>query len=178
MHQARNRITHIHNRDGILVEEYMEVNRIVVDFYENLFTQPLSDSDVNIDLRQMLWNRIGEAEKHVLSRSESVEEIESVMRGIKMGKAPGSDGFTSEFYRDPWPVIGSSVIEVVQNFFATTDMPKYFNSTTITLIPKVNSLVHMKDFKSISCCNIIYKCITTILANRLKGTLDALIGLQ
>ncbi|GAA0184441.1 hypothetical protein LIER_31729 [Lithospermum erythrorhizon] len=36
----------------------------------------------------------------------------------------------------------------------------------------------MKDFRPIACCNTIYKCISTILANRLKQTLQGVIGLQ
>ncbi|GAA0156803.1 hypothetical protein LIER_14207 [Lithospermum erythrorhizon] len=36
----------------------------------------------------------------------------------------------------------------------------------------------MKDFRRIACCNTIYKCITTILANKLKSTLKEVVGLH
>ncbi|GAA0174927.1 hypothetical protein LIER_41817 [Lithospermum erythrorhizon] len=100
------------------------------------------------------------------------------MKGMKKDKTPGPDEFTSEFYKDAWPTIRSTVIEVVKTFFATSDMPKFFNSTTIAFIPKVQSPKSMGDFRSISCCNSIYKCITTILANRLNVTLSEVVGLQ
>ncbi|GAA0156357.1 hypothetical protein LIER_13873 [Lithospermum erythrorhizon] len=97
---------------------------------------------------------------------------------MKMEKAPGRDGFTVEFYKDAWPTVKQSVINSIQTFFATCFMPKFFNSTTITWIPKVPNPVQMGDFRPISCCNSIYKCITIILASRLKRTLNSVVGTQ
>ncbi|GAA0182839.1 hypothetical protein LIER_30438 [Lithospermum erythrorhizon] len=57
-------------------------------------------------------------------------------------------------------------------------MPKFFNSTTITLIPKVQNPVEMGDFRPISCCNSIYKFITFILVSRLKSTLNSVVGMH
>lgn len=36
----------------------------------------------------------------------------------------------------------------------------------------------MKDFRPISCCNVLYKCITKIIVNRIKPLLSGLIGCQ
>ncbi|OWM79398.1 hypothetical protein CDL15_Pgr022810 [Punica granatum] len=36
----------------------------------------------------------------------------------------------------------------------------------------------MKDFRSIACCNTIYKCITKILANRVEGVLPDLVSMN
>ncbi|GAA0168981.1 hypothetical protein LIER_40685 [Lithospermum erythrorhizon] len=122
--------------------------------------------------------RVQDSDKHNLSRSVSAEEVESVMLSMKIGKTPLSDGFTIEFYKDTWPIIKNSVIDAVKDFFATSHMPRFFNSTTITLIPKVSCPQHMRDFRPISCFNTIYKCITTILTNRLKVTLQNVGGKQ
>ena len=55
---------------------------------------------------------------------------------------------------------------------------KVWNNTSISLIPKVVVPQTMKDFRPISCCNVIYKCITKILVSRIKPYLDQLIGKQ
>jgi hypothetical protein len=41
------------------------------------------------------------------------------------------------------------------------------NATTISLISKVSNLTRLTDFHPISCCNIVYKCIAKILADRI-----------
>jgi hypothetical protein len=52
------------------------------------------------------------------------------------------------------------------------------NATIITLVPKRVNPSKMGDFRPISCCNLIYKCITKILVNRLVSCLGALISLN
>ena len=49
------------------------------------------------------------------------------------------------------------------------------NDTYICLIPKVKSPQKVTEFRPISLCNVVYRLISKILANRLKRVLDAVI---
>lgn len=51
-----------------------------------------------------------------------------------------------------------------------------FNATAISLIPMVENAVNMKNFSPISWCNLLYKCISTILIDRLKKVIPDLIN--
>ncbi|XP_056858087.1 uncharacterized protein LOC130507391 [Raphanus sativus] len=73
---------------------------------------------------------------------------------------------------------GPEFIISIQSFFATCFLPKGLNTTILTLIPKTTTAREMKDYRPISCCNVIYKVISKIIANRLKITLPDFIELN
>lgn len=50
------------------------------------------------------------------------------------------------------------------------------DDTFITLILKVNNLSKVGEYRPISLCNVIYKIITKVLANRLKIILPKIIS--
>lgn len=48
---------------------------------------------------------------------------------------------------------------------------KELNSTIISLLPKVTTPLKVTDYRPISCCNVLYKCISKIITNRMKNEL-------
>ena len=68
------------------------------------------------------------------------------------------------------------VTKVVQFFFQSSTFYITFNATIVALVPKCNNPNSMRDFRPISCCSVVYKCITKTLANRLQKHLPCFIG--
>ena len=66
--------------------------------------------------------------------------------------------------------------DVVLDFLHIGHMVPDINYTHIVLIPKVKKPEKMADFRPISLCNVIYKIISKVLANRLKLILPQLIS--
>lgn len=54
-------------------------------------------------------------------------------------------------------------------------MPTCLNETYICLISKVNCPQKITEFRPISLCNVVYKIVSKVLANRLKKILPAMI---
>jgi hypothetical protein len=50
------------------------------------------------------------------------------------------------------------------------------NATILALVPKKPNASVMGYFRPIACCNVIYKCITKILSNRMLSLLDFMIS--
>lgn len=72
--------------------------------------------------------------------------------------------------------MGDKVVEEVLQVLARGDMQAKWNETTIVLIPKKKKPEDIKDLRPISLCNVIYKLISKVLANRLKCILPKIIS--
>ena len=79
------------------------------------------------------------------------------------------------FFQHYWSSVGVDVTEVVLSCLASGVIPPSINQTFITLIPKVKSLIKVSEYRPISLCNIIYKLVSKVIANRLKGVLPLII---
>lgn len=112
----------------------------------------------------------------LLDKDVSAEEIKNVLFAMAANKSPGPDGFSCEFYKSACPVIDNDFVVAVQSFFTKGFLPKGINSTILTLIPKKDEATRMGDYRPISCCNVLYKVLSKILANMLKKILPKFIS--
>ncbi|XP_010544463.1 PREDICTED: uncharacterized protein LOC104817082 [Tarenaya hassleriana] len=103
-------------------------------------------------------------------------EVQKTLTSMPNNKAPGPDGYPKEFYVNTWSIVGDGLVKAVQEFFSSGQMLGQINATMISLIPKRTGADSLSDFRPISCCNTIYKIISSILASRLKPILEKLIS--
>ncbi|KAJ9555971.1 hypothetical protein OSB04_010585 [Centaurea solstitialis] len=109
-------------------------------------------------------------------RPISDEEIKAALFSIGNDKAPGSDGYTSKFFKSSWDVVGNDVTIAIHNFFYSGRLLKEINHTLICLIPKCPNASRVGDYRPISCCTVLYKCISKIISDRIKPVLDQLVS--
>ncbi|XP_022015014.1 uncharacterized protein LOC110914533 [Helianthus annuus] len=111
-------------------------------------------------------------------RPVTEEEVKKAMFSIGNDKAPGPDGFTAAFFKNAWPLIGNDIVNAIKDFFDTGNLLRELNHTLIVLIPKVPTPMVVTDFRPIACCNVLYKCISKIIADRIKGGLNEIVSIN
>lgn len=55
-------------------------------------------------------------------------------------------------------------------------LPISLSATFITLIPNIDNPLSVAEFRPISCCNVLYKVIAKIIAERLQQVLPSIIS--
>ena len=90
-------------------------------------------------------------------------------------KALAPNGIYVFFFQNFWGIVKTDVCNAVQAFFHSSSLLKVLNQTFITLIPKIPNFEEVSHFRPISLCNVFYKIILKVLANKLKPIMDSII---
>ena len=106
----------------------------------------------------------------------TAEEVVAAIKEMAPLKAPGPDGMPPLFFQMYWLDIGMDIIEAVLSSLNSGSLLKSINHTFITLILKVKNPETITEFRPISLCNVIYKIISKVIANRLKPLLNSIIS--
>ncbi|MCH81372.1 endonuclease/exonuclease/phosphatase family protein, partial [Trifolium medium] len=105
-----------------------------------------------------------------------IEEFKEAVFSMQADKCPGPDGFNSGFYQHFWDLCGHEIFTAGCSWLDSGIFPPNLNSTNIALIPKGDVQTTMKDWRPITLCNVLYKVVAKVLANRLKGVLTKCIS--
>ncbi|GJW09450.1 aspartic peptidase [Tanacetum coccineum] len=160
----RIRIEVILNADNVEISG-PNVPNVFVQHYEKFLGTDMACDELNCD--GLFHKQVSEQSCSIMIRPITDLEIKTAMFSIGDDKAPGPDGYTSAFFKKGWDIVGHDVCKAVHDFFINGQLLKEINHTFIALIPKVSTPHRINDYRPISCCNVIYKCISKILTNRI-----------
>lgn len=90
-------------------------------------------------------------------------------------KSPSLDGFSNEFIKRCWPLIGDDFLRLCDGFFSDEICLRSINNFHIVLLPKKDGPQVLSDYRPISLLNSSIKLLTKILANRLQSPIKSLI---
>ena len=160
---------------GNQVEGFDQVGHTMFLFYRDLLgtTSPTRST---IDMEVISQGNVLTSDQQIrMCRPFTYDDIKDAIWSIPNHKSPGPDGFSSGFYKTTWAHTGPLVCLAVLDFFKTATMPRALSTTKLILLPKVPNPQQANEFRPISCCNVIYKCITKLIGQRIKEILPMII---
>ena len=90
----------IRNEKGELTTNTTEIQRIIRDYYEQLYANKMDNlEETDKFLERYNLPRLNQEEIENMNRPITSNETESVILKFPTNKSPGPDGFTGEFYQ-------------------------------------------------------------------------------
>ncbi|XP_074301413.1 uncharacterized protein LOC141632800 [Silene latifolia] len=141
------------------------ISSVAMAYFQSLFA---SSNPRNFEVLESLGQRVSHDMNSNLAQDYKEEEVIKALNQMHPLKALGPDGMNGLFFQTYWGSVGLVVVSTVLDILRGNRMPKEFNKTNIVLIPKKKAPDKVSDFPPISLCNVIYKLVSKVLANRLK----------
>lgn len=156
-----------------------EIHKCFETYYKNLYSQPKINNENQIPLLLNSLNlpRVTEDQNSALIKEITTEEINSAISKLKTNRAPGTDGYTSEFYK----LLREPVIPLLRNTFNWVlkggEIPNSWREAFISVIPKEGKdKLDCSSYRPVSVLNQDYRLFTAILARRLEKSLPEIIN--
>ncbi|XP_074288179.1 uncharacterized protein LOC141613345 [Silene latifolia] len=144
--RMKNRVYLIKNMHGVLCTHQTEIQGAFEEYYVTLLGTSKPVVPVNMDVVRQGACLTSE-HQDILQAPVNEDEIKTTLFSIPGNKAPGPDGYSSQFFKDAWSIICKDVIAAVKNVCSTGKLLKACNATVFTLIPKVDVPEHVTQFR-------------------------------
>ncbi|KAK6160424.1 hypothetical protein DH2020_003805 [Rehmannia glutinosa] len=145
----------------------------ITDYFSELFT---SQGTAVEGIISCVHKKITSEQNEVLMEPFKEEEIKRALFSMHPDKSPGPDGLNPAFFQNFWDLSGNNFTNACLYFLRNCSFPEGFNDTIIIQIPKKDNPEFIIDMRPIGLCNIAYKVISKVLANRLKRVLSSVIS--
>ncbi|XP_057419187.1 uncharacterized protein LOC130713437 [Lotus japonicus] len=161
-----------------VLEEAREIERELDTLLEQEEVVWAQSSSNPVDIQEatrLVEGRVSPVMLNILNAPFTREDVEEALFQMHPNKAPGIDGLPALFYQKFWHIVGDDVVNFCLQVLSGQMSPGMINQTLIVLIPKVKKPLHANQFRPISLCNVLFKIITKVIANRLKLVLPDII---
>ncbi len=147
------------------------------EYYSRLYTQnEYNICDGECDFFKTDFPKLNEKEVNICDKIITLVEIGKGLSELPNNKAPGTDGFTTDFYKFFWKDIKNLVFESFISAFAKSTLSVEQRRAILTLLPKgEKDIRYLKNWRPLSLLNTDYKILTKTLALRLQKVLPSLI---
>eukprot|EP00253_Pinus_taeda_P031662 PITA_31662 len=175
--RSHNRISTIKDEGGQLLNSHEDIEVVPVQHFRGIAKETILGREHFIkDLTRHIPILASKEDNFNLNRLVTKEEISEVLKEMHNGKALGPDGFNVNFFKACWNIVKQDILNVVEDSKRNRTILKALNTSFISLIPKQDNALTPDKFRPIALCNVVYKKISKVVANRLKPLLPTLVS--
>ncbi|XP_026384529.1 uncharacterized protein LOC113280094 [Papaver somniferum] len=163
------------NINGALTSDKTIIKEEIVSYYQGLFEE---DSFSRPQLDGLTFPSISHEDANKLEIKFTEEEVHMALAELAQEKAPGPDGMPIFVISKSWDLMKHDILLVMDELYYNNSIDWRLKSTFLVLIPKVQDLEFITDFRPISLMSSINKIISKFIATRLKKVLPIIISHQ
>lgn len=163
-----------------VISKLDNIQKTFLDFYEQLYTQPkVEESLIKYFLNSITVPKVREEQNKCLISEITEIEIKKAISDSKTCKAPGPDGFPSEWYKEMKDLVVPVLKQTFNYVLKTGIMPPSWKEASISLIAKEGkNRLECGNYRPISVLNQDYKLFAHIISKRLENILPEIISLD
>jgi hypothetical protein len=148
MRKEKTQISKIRNAKGEITTNTMEIQEIIKDYFESLYSNKLeSFEEMDRFLDTYDHPKLNQEDINHLNRSITQNEIEAAIHSLTKMKNPGPDGFTAEFYQIYKEKLIPTLLKLFLEIQRGGTLPNLLYDANITLIPKPDKDTSKKNYK-------------------------------
>jgi len=175
--RAHNRITKLLYLQGEELNMHKEMESILVQHFQSIVEETIADRSQFIkSFTKNIPKLVTREDNYNLNSPVMEEEVNEVIKEMHNGKAPCPDGFNVDFFKTCWEIVKYHILDVVEDSRKSRTILRAINESFIALIPKQEKSMTPERFRPIVLCNVVYKIISKVIANRLKPLLPLLVS--
>ena len=178
-------IPKVEREDGQIITNQKDILMETKLFYETLYKDRdcsgngCKITDLETDLKNLDFQKLTLEEQMSLEGEITASEASITLQKMNNNRSPGSDGFSTEFFKFFWKDLKFFVVESLNYGFKVGELSVTQKQGIITCLPKDKKPRHfLKNWRPISLLNTVYKIGSGVIANRLKKVLNKLIDLD
>eukprot|EP00253_Pinus_taeda_P007518 PITA_07518 len=147
--RTHNRISSIKNEDGQIQKTHEEIEAVLVKHFSGIAQEDILVREPFIKyFTNHIPKLVTREENDNLNKTVTKKEVSEVLKEMQNGKAPSPDGFNVDFFKICWNIVRKDID----------------NAQT------------PEKYRPIALCNVVYKIISKVVANRRKPLLPTIIS--
>ena len=171
-------ITELHGEDGTTVNNEKQILDSIEKYYSQLYKTINNPEQKDFDsfMEPLRISKLKTEDREEMEGPLSVEECKKALDTFEGDKTPGEDGFTVEFYKIFFDLIGQDLVASFNAAYEVNELSISQRRGIVTLIPREDgSLLELQNWRPITLLDVDCKIATKAIAKRIEPYLPTLI---